>query len=279
MDNPERLPAVILICHQHDRLDSVGLASWLAATMRLAGIVVIAGDRARQWRVARREIARRGIVSFADALAFRVYSRVRLAKQAAAWSDRELQRLRARYPVALDRIPTLRVTDPNDPRAQAFIAALAPDLIIARCKFILKPEVFELARYGTYALHPGICPEYRNAHGCFWALARRDLNRVGMTLLRIDRGVDTGPVLLQATVPFDEVQESHHVIQGRVVFENLDQIGNALLAVARGQSPQCIDTAGRSSSVWGQPRLTSYIRWKLAAYRDRRRLSRHAAVS
>ena len=247
--------------------------------MRLSGIVVIAGDRARQWRVARREIARRGIMSFVDALAFRAYSRLFLARAAAAWSRHEVERLRARYPAALDEVPTLHAADPNDPAVQAFIASRAPDLIIARCKFILKPEIFELARHGTYALHPGICPEYRNAHGCFWALARRDLDRVGMTLLRIDRGVDTGPVLLQATVPFDELRESHHVIQGRVVFENLDRIGNALLAVARGQSPEWIDTTGRRSSAWGQPRLTSYIRWKLSAYRDRRRLSRHAAVS
>ena len=168
--------------------------------------------------------------------------------------------------------------DPNHDRARDFIAGLAPDLVIARCKFILKPEVFELARFGTYALHPGICPEYRNAHGCFWALSRRDLDRVGMTLLRIDRGIDTGPVLLHATCPFDEVRESHHVIQGRVVFENLERIGNTLLAVARGDSPPPIDTAGRASAVWGQPRLTSYVRWKLAA-RDRRRLERQPAVS
>jgi hypothetical protein len=247
--------------------------------MRLAGIVLISGDGARKWRVARREIARRGIVAFADALAFRVYSQLRLARQASAWSRGELERLRARYPVSLDGVPTISVTDPNDPRARAFIAGLAPDLIIARCKFILKPDIFELARHGAYALHPGICPEYRNAHGCFWALAERDLGRVGMTLLRIDRGIDTGPVLLQATVPFDEVRESHHVIQGRVVFENLDRIGAALLAVARGQSPAWIDTTGRASNTWGQPRLTTYLRWKLAAYRDRRRLSRHAAVS
>jgi len=139
--------------------------------------------------------------------------------------------------------------------------------------------VFELARFGTYALHPGICPEYRNAHGCFWALARRDLGRVGMTLLRIDRGIDTGPVLLQATYPFDEVRESHHVIQGRVVFENLDRIGHTLLAVARGQSPPPVDTAGRDSAVWGQPRLSSYLRWQLAAHRDRRRLARQPVVS
>ena len=139
--------------------------------------------------------------------------------------------------------------------------------------------MFELARFGSYALHPGICPEYRNAHGCFWALARRDLGRVGMTLLRIDRGIDTGPVLLQASYPFDEVRESHHVIQGRVVFENLDAIGNTLRAIARGQPPPPIDTAGRASATWGQPRLTDYVRWKRAAHRDRRRLAGQPAVS
>ena len=247
--------------------------------MRLAGIVLIAGDTARKWRVARREIARRGLVSVLDAAAFRVYARLRLSKGDAAWSDAEVARLRERYPASLEGIPTVTVTNPNDARARDFIAALAPNLIVARCKFILAPDVFELARFGTYALHPGICPEYRNAHGCFWALARRDLGRVGMTLLRIDRGIDTGPVLLQATYPFDEVRESHHVIQGRVVFENLDRIGHTLLAVARGQSPPPIDTAGRDSAVWGQPRLSSYLRWQLAAHRDRRRLARQPVVS
>jgi hypothetical protein len=274
-----RRPAVILICHQHDQLDSIGLASWLGATMHLAGIVLIAGDGSRRWRVARREIARRGLLAFVDAVAFRIYARLRLSRSDAAWAAAEVCRLRSRYPVSLDGIPTVTVTDPNSAPARSFIAALRPDLIIARCKFILAPDVFELARFGTYALHPGICPEYRNAHGCFWALSRRDLDRVGMTLLRIDRGIDTGPVLLQATCPFDEVRESHHVIQSRVVFENLDRIGHTLLAVARGQPPSPIDVVGRRSAVWGQPGLTSYVRWKLAAHRDRRRLARQPAVS
>ena len=70
---------------------------------------------------------------------------------------------------------------------------------------ILKRTIFEIPRAGTFVLHPGICPEYRNAHGCFWALANRDLDRVGMTLLRVDAGIDTGPVYLHGTCDFDEV--------------------------------------------------------------------------
>lgn len=278
MHENERLPAAILICHRHDRLDSEGLASWLAATMRLAGIVEISGDRARLLRVARREVRRGGVVRFLDALAFRAYARLRFGRADAEWTAGEIARLRRRYPVDLRSIPRCLVSDPNDQVARTFIAQHQPDLIVARCKFILKPDVFNLARAGAFALHPGICPEYRNAHGCFWALVNRDLDRVGMTLLRIDRGVDTGPALLQATCRFDEVRESHYVIQQRVVFENLERIGEALLAAGRGRAPEPIDTGGRASAVWGQPRLSSYLRWKRAARRDSRN-ARVPAVS
>jgi methionyl-tRNA formyltransferase len=116
-------------------------------------------------------------------------------------------------------------------------------------------------------LHPGICPEYRNAHGCFWALANRDLDRVGMTLLRIDAGIDTGPVYLHGTCGYDELRDSHIVIQQRAVVENLDAIGRTLTALAAGGDVQPVRTQGRRSAVWGQPRLTQYLRWKMAARR------------
>jgi hypothetical protein len=278
MHETERLPAAILICHQRDRLDSEGLASWLAATMRLTGIVEISGDRARLGRVARRELRRGGLARFLDVLAFRAYARLVLDGADAEWTESRLARLRRHYPVDLQSIPRCVVNDPNDEAARAFIAERQPDVIVARCKFILKPEVFTLARAGAFALHPGICPEYRNAHGCFWALVNRDLDRVGMTLLQIDRGVDTGPALLYATYQFDEVRESHYVIQQRVVFENLARIGEALLAAGHGHAVAPIDHRGRASAVWGQPRLTSYLRWKRAARRDRRN-ARLPAVS
>ena len=133
----------------------------------------------------------------------------------------------------------------------------------------LKPAIFELARKGTFVLHPGICPEYRNAHGCFWALANRDLSRVGMTLLRVDTGVDTGPIYLQATCVIDEAHESHIVIQYRVVLDNLDAIGRTLVSIGRGEEQTPLQTTGRRSATWGQPRLSDYLRWKRTARRSR----------
>jgi hypothetical protein len=277
MLSKERLPAAVLICHQSDRLDSVGLASWLASSMRLAGIVEIRGDRRRLWRVIRRQYSRQGLLGFFDVLALRAFSRIRHHAADARWTEEEIGRLTQRYPARLDGVVRLVTDDPNNDAARTFIQALAPDVIVARCKFILKPSIFELAKHGAFALHPGICPEYRNSHGCFWALANRDLDRVGMTLLKIDRGVDTGAVLFQGGCQFDEIVESHTRIQYRVVTENLDRIGDTLRdAVAGVATP--IDTSSRTSTAWGHPTLTKYLRWKRDARRDRRGVNGVPAV-
>jgi hypothetical protein len=261
------LPAVVLICHEQDRLDTEGLASWLASTLRLAGLIIIRDQPGRLRRAARREIRRVGWWRFLDVLAFRAYARLRLSGGDSAWKDEAVRRLRERYPADLDSVPRIVVSSPNSEQARAFIASLRPDVAIARCKVILKPEVFELPRVGTFVMHPGICPEYRNAHGCFWALVNRDLDRVGMTLLRVDAGIDTGPAYLHGRCEIDEARESHVVIQYRAVIENLDAIGRILLALSRGDHVPSVNVEGRTSATWGQPRLTDYFRWKWAARR------------
>jgi len=238
--------------------------------MNLVGLIVIREGSARRWRVARRQIRREGWVSFIDVLAFRVYNALVLARHDSRWKERALRRLRARFQADLSTVRRLVVPDPNGPDARAFLSELKPDLLLARCKFLLKPDVFNVPKRGTFVLHPGICPEYRNAHGCFWALVNRDHERVGMTLLKIDEGVDTGPMYLQSTCEIDEVRESHTVIQYRVVLENLDVIGRTLRALGEGQSVIPMQTAGRRSATWGQPRLSSYFGWKWEARRSRR---------
>lgn len=222
-----------------------------------------------------------GLVRFLDVVAFRLYARLRLAARDAAWVDATVRRLRARYPADLGSVPRVIVSSPNGEEARAFLAGVRPDVVIARCKVILKPAVLDLPRVGTFVLHPGICPEYRNAHGCFWAMVNRDLARVGMTLLRADAGVDTGPVYLQAGCPIDERRESHTVIQYRVVLENLDSVAAVLRSLCRGEPVAPVATAGRRSAVWGQPRLSTYLRWKRLARLEARTRdeSRFAAVS
>jgi hypothetical protein len=85
-----------------------------------------------------------------------------------------------------------------------------------------------------------------------------------MTLLRIDKGVDTGPAFGYYTYPYDEVNESHIVIQHRVVLENLDALRTKFAEIFDGTAIP-LDTSGRSSATWGQPWLTKYLDWKSQA--------------
>jgi folate-dependent phosphoribosylglycinamide formyltransferase PurN len=259
-----QLPRAVLIYHQEDRIDAEGLSAWVSKSFDLVGIIALRELRVRKLRRALNEVRRSGILGFMDVLAFRLYYRLFLARADAAWIAAQVSSLRARYPATLDRVPRLTAASPNTGDVQGFLSDLKPDLMIARCKFILRPDIFNTPSAGTFVLHPGICPEYRNAHGCFWALVNRDLARVGMTLLRVDSGIDTGPILFQGTYPYDEVRESHIVIQYRVVLENLEEIRETLMAVWRGRRTP-VARSDRRSMVWGQPRLSAYLRWRQAA--------------
>lgn len=258
----------LLIAHEEDPLNRVALAAWLASFSDLAGIVSIVEPPARRTRRVRREIERVGYLRFADVLAFQLYYRLFLARRDRAWASAEVERITRRYGALPATVPVLRTPSPNSVEAERFVRNAAPDIAIARCKTLLSEGVFGVPRAGTLVMHPGICPEYRNAHGCFWALASGDTTRVGMTLLRIDKGVDTGPVYGYYTYPYDERTESHIVIQQRVVFDNLDALSDTLTKIAAGVAKP-LDTTGRASRAWGQPWLTRYLKWKRHAHRSR----------
>lgn len=253
----------LLICHAGDDFDRIGLAAWLASFSHLAGIVILEETTEQKRARVRRELRRVGWLRFLDVAAMRLYQRVALAARDRAWTLRTLAILRTRYGEP-PQVPTIAAADVNHPDVLAFMRRAKPDIVLARCKQLLKKKLIGVARIGCFVMHPGICPEYRNAHGCFWALSERDLERVGMTLLKVDPGIDTGPVYGYYRYSFDERRESHVVIQYRVVMENLDALAVRLQEIAAGIA-QPLDTRGRTSAVWGQPWLTRYLRWQRAA--------------
>lgn len=259
----------LLICHDGASLDQVVLAPWLNSFSDLVGIVVIQEPASRTWKRVKREIKRIGIFRFFDAMAFRLYYRLFLAGKDQRWECQELQDKSLVYGALSSSVAILKTTNPNSAESEAFIKNADPDIVVARCKVLLKESVFSIPSKGTLVMHPGICPEYRNAHGCFWALANRDLKKVGMTLLKIDTGVDTGPTFGYYTYPFDEVQESHIVIQHRVVLENLDALRSKFQEIVDGTAIP-LSTEGRPSAAWGQPWLTKYLEWKSSAKRVQR---------
>ena len=254
----------LLICHEDEPLNHLALSRWLASFSELSGVVVLNEGGGRMRQRVKREVKRVGYLRFLDVLAFRLYYRLFLAAGDRAWEEAKLTELLDRYPPVPDSTPVITSKSPNTKSVKAFVEEAQPDIIIARCKTLLRERIFTLAKDGTFVMHPGICPEYRNAHGCFWALAEDDLDKVGMTLLKIDKGVDTGPVYGYYSYPYDEVSESHIVIQNRVVLDNLDELASKLEEIHAGRA-ETLPTAGRESATWGQPWLSAYLRWKAKA--------------
>lgn len=258
----------VLICHEGALLDQEVLARWLNSFSDFVGLVVVRETPKRVWRRVQREIKRVGFFRFVDVLAFRIFYKLFVARKDQRWERQKIGELCRIYPEICQNTPVLRTFSPNTNEVEQFIKGLSPDLVLVRCKTLLKENIFSIPARGSFVMHPGICPEYRNAHGCFWALAQDDLERVGMTLLRIDKGIDTGPVFGHYSYRYDE-RDSHKVIQDRAVLENLDALTTKFVAICEGSAVP-INTYGRSSATWGQPWLTKYLIWK---YRARRRAS------
>ena len=262
------LMRTVLICHEGADLDQIGLAQWMASFSDLAGIVVIRERSNRLWKRTRNEVRRSGWLRFFDVLAFRVYYNLFCAKQDRNWEADRLDQMTQDYPADLSQVPTLVTESPNSKAAEAFLRECRPDIAIARCKFLLTERIFSIPTDGTFVMHPGLCPEFRNSHGCFWALANGEPEKVAMTLLKIDAGVDTGPVYGYFTCRFDPQRTSHVEIQARTVLDNLPAIQSKLEAIHNGTA-ETLPTDGRSSGIWGQPWLTAYLRWRRLARRKR----------
>ncbi|MEO8133051.1 MAG: polysaccharide deacetylase family protein [Betaproteobacteria bacterium] len=93
----------------------------------------------------------------------------------------------------------LRVPDIHGEDVLGRVREFAPDLGISLAAPILKASLFELPARGTINLHKGKLPDYRGMPPAFWEFANGE-PEVGCTVHRIERGLDTGPIIAQATV-------------------------------------------------------------------------------
>jgi methionyl-tRNA formyltransferase len=98
----------------------------------------------------------------------------------------------------------LPVAQPDRCRAPDFldqIRALAPALIVvAAYGQILPPALLELPRFGCLNVHASLLPRHRGAAPIQWAIIEGD-SETGVTVMRMDAGLDTGDLLTRATTP------------------------------------------------------------------------------
>jgi methionyl-tRNA formyltransferase len=98
----------------------------------------------------------------------------------------------------------LPVLQPERARHEGFIAELRqlqPDLIVvAAYGQILPQSILDLPRFGCLNVHTSLLPKYRGAAPIQWAILNGDLE-TGVTIMKMDAGMDTGPILTQHATP------------------------------------------------------------------------------
>jgi len=105
-------------------------------------------------------------------------------------------------PVAQSRgVPVLQPRRVREPAAQAAIAALRADIhVVVAYGQILPLSLVELPRHGSVNVHASLLPRYRGAAPIQWAIARGE-TETGVSTMRLDAGLDTGPVFLRRSLP------------------------------------------------------------------------------
>ena len=120
----------------------------------------------------------------------------------------------------------LPVLQPEKARDENFVAelrALTPDLIaVAAFGQILPKEILELPRFDCLNVHTSLLPKYRGAAPIQWAILNGDAE-TGVTIMKMDVGLDTGDILTQRTTPIRDEDNA------ATLHDRLAQLGAELL--------------------------------------------------
>lgn len=134
--------------------------------------------------------------------------------------------------IALAQPPTLKTADET-----ARLAALQPDLMIVVAYGLILPRpVLDLPRHGCWNIHASLLPRWRGAAPIQRAIEAGD-SETGVSIMRMDEGLDTGPVLHMETTAIagDETGGSLH---DRLAALGADALLHCLQRLRAGDLPE-----------------------------------------
>jgi methionyl-tRNA formyltransferase len=137
--------------------------------------------------------------------------------------------LAQRHGLTIKQPPSLKGED-----APALLAASRPDaLVVAAYGLIVPGRLLAVPRLGGINIHASLLPRWRGAAPIQRALLAGD-ERTGVTIMQMDEGLDTGPILLQEAVPIGAEDTAG------TLHDRLAELGAKLIlqALARPASPR-----------------------------------------
>jgi methionyl-tRNA formyltransferase len=120
-------------------------------------------------------------------------------------------------------LPILQPEKARDPVFVEQLRALAPELVVvAAFGQLLPPSILELPRHGCLNVHASLLPRWRGAAPIQWAMLEGDAE-TGVTIMKIDAGLDTGDMLTFARTPITPADNS------QTLHDRLAEMGAELL--------------------------------------------------
>jgi methionyl-tRNA formyltransferase len=120
-------------------------------------------------------------------------------------------------------LPMIQPRRLREPQAMTQLRDWQPDVIVvAAFGQILKPDVLELPPYGCVNVHASLLPRWRGAAPIRAAILHGD-EQAGITIMCMDPGIDTGPILNQRATPI-QTDDTAETLSGR-----LGELGAQLL--------------------------------------------------
>jgi methionyl-tRNA formyltransferase len=118
-----------------------------------------------------------------------------------------------------------------------FLALNADLAILAFVSQIVPQQVFSVPRLGSICFHPSLLPKYRGASAINWALIRGE-TVTGLTIFWVDKGIDTGPMLLQKEVKVDPADTTGSLYFNKIFPLGVEAIGEAVELIKAGNPPR-----------------------------------------
>ncbi len=116
----------------------------------------------------------------------------------------------------------------KDESGQALLAGLGADvMVVAAYGLLLPAAILNAPRLGCVNIHPSLLPRWRGAAPIQRTIYAGD-SKTGVTIMQMDAGLDTGPILLQREYPLapDDTSQTLHdklaVVGAEALIETLD---------------------------------------------------------
>jgi methionyl-tRNA formyltransferase len=149
--------------------------------------------------------------------------------------------------IALDLgLPIIQPEKLRAPEAMDQLRLWAPDLIVvAAFGQILRPDVLALPVHGCINVHASLLPRWRGAAPIQAALIAGDA-QTGITVMKMDQGVDTGAIISQRGIPI-EAEDTGGSLTGKLSILGADLLSETLPRYLSGELQPQIQDEGKAA--------------------------------